>query len=134
MFVDCPAQVRGIGSVRCGLPAEVEDRYTMWSTDGPLECTRIRCPRGHWFNGPVSSVALSQQRPGWDGGSRGQRDGGPSAMAERFEDRAAVAGADHVQQLMDPEAQPPGPRARPSSMAYPCGRQHSGPHAAGWIR
>jgi hypothetical protein len=33
----------------------VEDRYTMTSTDGPLESARIRCPRGHWFNGPIEA-------------------------------------------------------------------------------
>ena len=65
MFVDCPGYLDD--SVRCGLPAEVEERYTMWSTDGPLESTRIRCPRGHWFNGPVSSVTLARHRPGPDG-------------------------------------------------------------------
>jgi hypothetical protein len=58
MFVDCPAYLDDSGSVRCGLPAEVEGRYTMRSTDGPLESARIRCPRGHWFNGPVDSLTL----------------------------------------------------------------------------
>jgi hypothetical protein len=48
------------GSVRCGLPAEVEGRYLMSSTDGPLESARIRCPRGHWFNGPVESLTLDE--------------------------------------------------------------------------
>jgi hypothetical protein len=65
-FVDCPAYLDHIGSVRCALPAEVEDRDIMWSTDGPLESTRIRCPRGHWFSGPVYSMTLPRQRTGWD--------------------------------------------------------------------
>src|SRR4029453_8009918 len=52
-FVDCPAYREHIGWGRGALPAEVEDRDIMWSTDGPLESTRIRCPRGHWFSGPV---------------------------------------------------------------------------------
>jgi len=60
MFVDCPAYMDKTGSARCGLPAEVEDRYLMCSTDGPLESARIRCPRGHWFNGPVESLALAE--------------------------------------------------------------------------
>jgi hypothetical protein len=63
MFVDCPAYMDKTDSVRCGLPAEVQDRYLMRSTDGPLESARIRCPRGHWFNGPVESLAL-EERPG----------------------------------------------------------------------
>jgi len=54
-FVDCPAYTDRRGTTRCGLPAEVEDRYTMTSTDGPLESARIRCPRGHWFNGPIAA-------------------------------------------------------------------------------
>jgi hypothetical protein len=61
MFVDCPAYMDKSGSVRCGLPAEVEGRYLMRSTDGPLESARVRCPRGHWFNGPVESLALEDQ-------------------------------------------------------------------------
>jgi hypothetical protein len=62
MFVDCPAYMDKTGSVRCGLPAEVQDRYLMRSSDGPLESARIRCPRGHWFNGPVESLTL-EERP-----------------------------------------------------------------------
>jgi hypothetical protein len=58
MFLDCPAYMDKTGSIRCGLPAEVEGRYLMRSTDGPLESARIRCPRGHWFNGPIESLAL----------------------------------------------------------------------------
>jgi hypothetical protein len=56
MFLDCPAYLDRHGSARCGLPAEVEHRYTMGSTDGPLESARISCPRGHWFNGPIESL------------------------------------------------------------------------------
>ena len=53
MFLDCPAYLDQHGAIRCGLPAAVERRYTVQSTDGPLESAKIRCPRGHWFNGPV---------------------------------------------------------------------------------
>ena len=35
MFLDCPAYMDKRGAVRCGLPAEVEDRYTVRSSDGP---------------------------------------------------------------------------------------------------
>jgi hypothetical protein len=55
MFLDCPAYMDGDGAARCGLPAAVEYRYTMTSTDGPLESAKIRCPRGHVFNGPVDA-------------------------------------------------------------------------------
>ncbi len=53
MFLDCPAYLDADGSVRCGLPAEVESRYIAGLTGGPLESAKIRCPQGHWFNGPV---------------------------------------------------------------------------------
>jgi hypothetical protein len=53
MFLDCPAWLDQDGAVRCGLPAEVRRRYTMRSTRGPLESAMIRCPAGHWFNGPI---------------------------------------------------------------------------------
>jgi hypothetical protein len=56
MFLDCPAYMDASGAARCGLPAEVEYRYTMRSTDGPLESAKIRCPRGHCFNGPLESL------------------------------------------------------------------------------
>ena len=56
MFLDCPEYFDQEGSVRCGLPAEVEHRYTQETTHGQLESARIRCPRGHWFNGPIDSL------------------------------------------------------------------------------
>jgi hypothetical protein len=52
MVAGCPAYTGNSGSVRCGLPAEAEGRHTMRSADRPLQSARIRCPRGHWFNGP----------------------------------------------------------------------------------
>jgi len=60
MFMDCPEYMDKHGAVRCGLPAEVESRYTVRSSDGPLESAKIRCPRGHWFNGPVESLIWSK--------------------------------------------------------------------------
>jgi hypothetical protein len=56
MFLDCPEYMDRHGAARCGLPAAVEYRYTVSSTDGPLESARIRCPRGHCFNGPLESL------------------------------------------------------------------------------
>jgi hypothetical protein len=55
MFLDCPAYMDSDGAARCALPAAVEYRYAMASTDGPLESAKIRCPRGHAFNGPVEA-------------------------------------------------------------------------------
>jgi hypothetical protein len=59
MFLDCPAYLDRSGTARCGLPAEIEGRYTLASTEGPLEAAKIRCPRGHWFNGPITSLAAT---------------------------------------------------------------------------
>jgi hypothetical protein len=62
MFLDCPEYMDKHGAVRCGLPAEVEYRYLAGSTDGPLESAKIRCPRGHWFNGPIDSLTWHKAR------------------------------------------------------------------------
>jgi hypothetical protein len=59
MFLDCPAYLDRDGALRCGLPAEVEDRVTMRSTGGAVEILKIRCPAGHWFNAPRDSLALA---------------------------------------------------------------------------
>jgi hypothetical protein len=59
MFLDCPAYLDRDGAERCGLPAEVRCRFTMESTDGPLECAMIRCPAGHWFAGGIESLTLT---------------------------------------------------------------------------
>src|SRR5262249_10706707 len=56
IFLDCPAYVDEEGAIRCGLPAEVRCRLTMRSSSGPLEAAMIRCPSGHWFNGPIQSL------------------------------------------------------------------------------
>jgi hypothetical protein len=53
IFLDCPAYLDGEGDARCGLPAEIKCRYTMQSTDGPLDSVMIKCPSGHLFNGPI---------------------------------------------------------------------------------
>lgn len=60
-FLDCPAYLAGHAGARCGLPAEVRCRFIMESTDGPLESAMIRCPAGHFFNGPVEFLSLDKQ-------------------------------------------------------------------------
>jgi hypothetical protein len=61
MFLDCPAWLDETGALRCGLPAEVRCRFTMISTDGPLESAMITCPAGHFFSGPVEFLSLESQ-------------------------------------------------------------------------
>jgi hypothetical protein len=92
-FLDCPAYMDACGATRCGLPAEVEDWYAMRSTDGPLECARIRCPRGHMFNGPIESLTRHKEplsplpHPGSPGVSLPPRVAGnsPSCLTRREE-------------------------------------------------
>jgi hypothetical protein len=62
-FLDCPAYLDAGGKLRCGLPACVQSRYIMDSTDGPLESVMIRCPAGHLFNGPVEFLTLGSRPP-----------------------------------------------------------------------
>ncbi len=61
VFLDCPAYMDSQGTIRCALPAEVEYVYSMHSTDGPLESAKIRCPRGHCFNGPIETFVRERQ-------------------------------------------------------------------------
>jgi len=81
MFLDCPAYLDQDGAVRCGLPAEVSCRFTMHSTDGPIESAMIRCPAGHYFCGTIESLT-------WD--STDKHDPGNAAVTSR-------AGHDSVQ-------------------------------------
>ena len=61
IFMDCPAYMDRHGAERCGLPAEIEHRYAVQSSDGPVESAKIRCPRGHWFNGSVESLTWDKR-------------------------------------------------------------------------
>jgi hypothetical protein len=63
MFLDCPAYIDERGAARCGLPAKVQIRYTMESSDGPLESAKIRCPSGHLFNGPIEFLTWNKAAP-----------------------------------------------------------------------
>jgi len=73
MFLDCPAYLDEHGTLRCGLPAEVRCRYTLRSTDGPIEAAMISCPADHHFNGPIEYLTPDGNhnhnpgtaRPGW---------------------------------------------------------------------
>jgi len=92
MFLDCPAYTDRHGTARCGLPAAVQDRYTVSSTGGPQESAKISCPRGHWFNGPIEALtrentpARPHPAPTPPAISRlgGRREGGTSANPARL--------------------------------------------------
>ncbi len=62
MFLDCPAYLDQERALRCGLPAEVRCRFTMRSGGGPIEAAMIRCPSGHWFNGPIESLTWERKQ------------------------------------------------------------------------
>ena len=85
MFLDCPAHLDQDGALRCGLPAEVRCRFTMRSTDGPVESAMIRCPAGHCFCGAIESLT-------WDG--KDKHDPGPARPGSR-------AGRDSLQRSHD---------------------------------
>jgi hypothetical protein len=73
-FLACPAYLNDDRSVRCGMPAEVTCRFTMRSSDGPLESVMIQCPARHHFNAPVEFLAF-------EGGSSPSRTGTSAARA-----------------------------------------------------
>jgi hypothetical protein len=74
--LDCPAYLEEHGVARCGLPAEVRSRFITRSTGGPVESAMIRCPAGHWFNGPIESLTWERtdnHHPGTAAGSPSAR-------------------------------------------------------------
>jgi hypothetical protein len=40
----------------CHGPAHALERFTLESTDGPLEHVKVRCNGGHWFTLPADRV------------------------------------------------------------------------------
>jgi hypothetical protein len=61
--VDSRAYVNDQDTIRCGLPAEVIDRFSLDSTDGWLAAVAIACPRNHRLNGVVDSLLLTRAQP-----------------------------------------------------------------------
>jgi hypothetical protein len=54
MYVRCP---------QCALPAEITDRFTLASTDGPLDHLKIGCRGGHWFTPLAEDVEALEMSP-----------------------------------------------------------------------
>ena len=125
MFLDCPAYLDQDRAVRCELPAEVRCRFTMRSSSGPLDGVMIRCPAGHWFNGPIESLTwdgTDNHDPGTAGaGSRTRRDN-----LQRGHDARHVGGGSALREF--PAEPQPKVRRRNGAPAYYLGR-----HAALWI-
>jgi hypothetical protein len=40
----------------CGLPAEITDRFSLSSTDGPVEHVSLACVDGHYFRVPADGL------------------------------------------------------------------------------
>jgi hypothetical protein len=114
MFLDCPAYLNRDGIVRCGLPAEVSCRFTMRSTDGPIECATIRCPAGHWFNGSIESLTWDRtdhHDPGTAGlSSRAERD----SLQRRHGGRDSGGGSAPRDFPAEPERSGRGPNGAPA--------------------
>ena len=125
MFLDCPAYLDQDGTARCGLPAEVRCRFTMRSTDGPIECAMIRCPAGHGFNGSIESLT-------WDGTDQHDPDAaglGPRAGRDNLQRRHGGRDGVGGSALRAVHAEPERNGQRPNSApAYYLGRP-----AALWI-
>jgi hypothetical protein len=85
MFLYCLAFLDQDSAVRCGLPAEVRSRFTMCSTDGPLESAMIRCPAGHSFTGPIEFLT-------WN--STGNYDPDPAGAGSRVGQDSLPCGHD----------------------------------------
>jgi len=121
MFLDCPARPDQEGAPRCGLPAEVRYRFTMRSSDGPIEAAMIRCPSGHWFNPPIESLTWERDQAGTAAAASsaayrfGDRtdDAGPRPLTATSPVAAARAGAIPRHTRPDPGA-PPAVRHRPT--------------------
>jgi hypothetical protein len=140
MFLNCPAYLDQDRAVRCGLPAEVRCRFTMRSTDAPLESVMIRRPAGHNFSGAIESLTWEgkdNHDPGTAGpGSRTGRDslqrghdgphgGGASALRhfpaepQRKGSRPNTAPAYYLGHPAALWITAMRPRRRPASTRYP---------------
>jgi hypothetical protein len=84
-FLACPAYLNNDGTVRCGLPAEVTCRFTMRSSDGPLESVMMQCPARHHFNAPVEFLTFeddsSPSRTGMSAGPAPETAAAPAQPA-----------------------------------------------------
>jgi hypothetical protein len=125
MFLDCPAYLDKEHTVRCGLPGEVRRRFTMRSTDGLLESAMIRCPSGHWFNGPIEFLACD---------SRDEHHSANGAVADGVRSAGLTASHDaHAGQVRPAAQEFPGEprRALPRTSCAPA--YYLGRPARQWI-
>jgi hypothetical protein len=59
-----------VGCPQCGVPAEVEQRVVLGSTEGPVEHVKVVCLARHWFMLPAEQCP-GAGRPAAPTGSEG---------------------------------------------------------------
>ena len=50
-----------ISCPECEVPAEVTDRFSLTSTDGPVDCVALSCVAGHHFRMPSELLPVDSQ-------------------------------------------------------------------------
>jgi hypothetical protein len=50
-----------ISCPECEVPAEVTDRFSLTSTDGPVDCVAISCLAGHHFRMPSELLSAGSR-------------------------------------------------------------------------
>ena len=48
-----------VGCPRCGLPAEISDRFTLGGAPEPVEHVKVVCVRRHWYTLPVDMFPVT---------------------------------------------------------------------------
>jgi hypothetical protein len=54
IFISCPG---------CGCPAVITERFSLFSTDGPVDHVVVICATGHHFRMPADMLPSPRQQP-----------------------------------------------------------------------
>ena len=79
----------------CEVPAEITDRFSLSSTDGPVDCVALSCVGGHHFRMPselLSAGSREQLEPparGWTARPHLDHDGDRAARTHAARRRGA---------------------------------------------
>jgi len=114
MFLDCPAYLDQDGALRCGLPAEVRCRFTMRSTDGPVESAMIKCPAGHYFCGAIESLTWHGKDKHDQGSAAVTSRAGRNSVQDSRDDRDGTDGLAVRQSPAEPERKHRRPNTAPA--------------------
>ena len=129
MFLTCPAYLDHDGAVRCGLPAEVRCRFTMRSTDGPIEGVMIRCPAGHCFSGAIESLTWDDTDKHDPGTAAVASPAGRDSLQRGHDDRHGGGGSAVRDFPAEPEWRRSPPEHRSRVLSGPPGRPVDHRHA-----